>query len=92
MVPLEKSVHNLECEITSLHHEVSDDSVELASLEAEPVLTGAQLVEVLRGLGDQVTEQTDLDATYRSIADADVEEDFLGDQDFVLAVCEYATD
>jgi len=41
-------------EVTTLAHEVGDDTVECGSLEAESLLSCAQSTEVLRGLGDHI--------------------------------------
>ena len=43
--------------ISSLSHELGDDSVEGAVLESESLFAGAQCSEVLCGLGDHVGEQ-----------------------------------
>jgi hypothetical protein len=44
-------------EVTTLAHEVGDDTVESAVLEAEPFLSGAQSSEVLSSFGYNITSQ-----------------------------------
>ena len=44
-------------EVTTLAHEVGDDTVECGSLESESLLSGAESTEVLRSLGDNVRPQ-----------------------------------
>lgn len=48
-------------EVTTLEHELGDDTVERGSLVAEAVLSGAELTEVLGGLGDDVVVQVEED-------------------------------
>ena len=45
------------CEVAPLEHELGDDAMERGSLVAEPLLVGAQLTEVLGGLGHFVVVQ-----------------------------------
>lgn len=49
-------------EVTTLEHEVGDDTVEGRALVAESGSTGAQLLEVLGGLGDDVVVEGEVDA------------------------------
>ena len=49
-------------EVTTLEHEVGDDAVERGALVAEALLAGAESAEVLGGLGDNVTEEVEVDA------------------------------
>lgn len=50
-------------EVTTLEHEVGDDSVEGRTSVAEALLASAESTEVLSGLGDHVVEEVELDAT-----------------------------
>ena len=50
-------------EVTALEHELGDDAVEGRALVAEALLAGAESTEVLGGLGDDVVEQVEGDAT-----------------------------
>jgi len=63
-------------EVTTLQHELGDHAVEDAALVAEALLSRAQGAEVLGGLGD-IGEELKGDALGGSVADADVEENFL---------------
>ena len=63
-------------EVSALKHELGNDAVEDAALVAVALLSGAQGAEVLGGLGD-IGEELKGDALGGSIADADVEENFL---------------
>jgi hypothetical protein len=49
-------------EVTTLKHEVRDDSVEGRALVAETLLASAESTEVLGGLGDLVVEEVEVDA------------------------------
>lgn len=49
-------------EVTTLQHEVWNDTVELAALVAEALLAGAEGAEVLSGLRDDVVEELEVDA------------------------------
>ena len=44
-------------EVTSLTHEVGDDTVETGALVAEALLSSAQGTEILRSLGDHVISE-----------------------------------
>lgn len=61
-------------EITTLDHEVRDDSVESGSCIAEALFTSAESAEVFSSLGNIVVELED-DALGSSVADSDVEVD-----------------
>jgi hypothetical protein len=49
-------------EVTTLEHEVRDDTVELRARVAEALLASAESTEVLDGLGDNVVEELEVDA------------------------------
>ena len=49
-------------EVTTLEHEVWDDTVELAAGVAEALLAGAEGTEVLSGLGDDIVVDVEVDA------------------------------
>lgn len=49
-------------EVTTLEHEVRDDTVEGRALVAEALLAGAESAEVLSGLGDDVIKEVEVDA------------------------------
>lgn len=70
------------CEVTTLNHELLDDSVEDGALVVEgfprlsnALLTGAKSTEVLGSLGDKVGVEFHGDATSGLAADRDIEED-----------------
>ena len=48
-------------EVTTLEHELRDDTVEGRSLVAEALLASAESTEVLSGLGDNVIEELEVD-------------------------------
>jgi hypothetical protein len=50
-------------EVTTLEHELGDDTVEGRALVAEALLTGAESAEVLSGLGDDVGVEVEVDAS-----------------------------
>jgi hypothetical protein len=50
-------------EVTTLKHEVGDDSVEGRASVAEALLTSAESAEVLGSLGDYIIEEVEGDAT-----------------------------
>lgn len=50
-------------EVTTLEHELGDDAVEGRSSIAEALLAGAESTEVLGGLGDNIVEEVEVDAT-----------------------------
>jgi len=62
------------CEVTSLAHEVWDDTMERAALEAKALLSGAQSTEVLCSLGDYVGTQLHDDLANRLTAGCHVKE------------------
>lgn len=50
-------------EVTTLEHELGDDTVEGRALVAEALSTGAQLLEVLGGLGNDVVVEGEVNHT-----------------------------
>jgi len=66
-------------EVSTLDHEILNDTVEGRPLISKVLLSGGQRSEVLGGLGDCLAIQTHHDATHRLVAMADVEVDFVGD-------------
>jgi len=48
-------------EVTTLEHELRDDTVELAARVAEALLTGAEGAEVLDGLRDDIVVELEVD-------------------------------
>lgn len=69
-------------EITTLQHELRDDSVEAAALVVQvlaglslALLSSAKSSEVLGGLGDYVISQDKLDSSRLNSVDGDVKED-----------------
>ena len=67
------------CEISSLDHEVLDDSVECRTLVAKILLSCGQSAEVLHCLGDRLSVETHHNAAEGFIAVGDVEVDFVCD-------------
>ncbi len=61
-------------EVAALAHEVPDDAVEGAVLEAEPLLHRAQGTEILRGPGNDVSAELHRDATEGLAVGGHVEE------------------
>ena len=49
-------------EVTTLEHELGDDTVELGAGVAEALLAGAESAEVLSGLGDNIIVEGEVDA------------------------------
>lgn len=49
-------------EVTTLEHELGDDTVELGASIAVALLAGAESAEVLSGLGDDVVKELEVDA------------------------------
>ena len=49
-------------EVTTLEHELGDDTVELGAGVAEALLASAESAEVLSGLGDNVVVEGEVDA------------------------------
>lgn len=66
-------------EVTTLDHEVLDDTVESRALIAEALLAGSQSAEVLSSLGHRLAIQSQHDATQVLVAVLDVEIDLVGD-------------
>lgn len=61
-------------EVTSLQHEVGDDTVEARALVSESVLASAELTEVLSGLGDNLVVELEDDLSGVLAVDGDCEE------------------
>jgi hypothetical protein len=58
-------------EVTALEHEVGDHTVELGASIAKALLSSAESAEVLRGLGYDIVEELEVDATsllYRTVS------------------------
>jgi len=60
-------------EVTTLEHEVGDDTVEAGAGIAEAVLTGAELTEVPGGLGNIVVVELEGDAAGVGTVNSDIE-------------------
>lgn len=60
-------------EVTTLKHEVGDNTVERRALITESVLASAEFTEVLSGLGDNVVKELEDDTTLGVTVDGDVE-------------------
>jgi len=60
-------------EVSTLAHEVGNDTVERTSLVAESLLTGAKSPEVLRSLGDNIFTKLHGDAPYGLSISANIE-------------------
>lgn len=60
--------------VTTLAHEARNDAVELACLEAEALLAGAQRAEVLTSLRNNITSELHNDTAGRLASDVNVEE------------------
>jgi hypothetical protein len=67
------------CEISSLDHEVLDDSVECRALVSKILLSCGQSAEVLYCLGNRLSIETHHNAAEGFIAVGDVEVDFVCD-------------
>ena len=59
-------------EVTSLAHEIGDDTVEAGSLVSESLLAGAQSTEVLGGLGNNIGSQLHGDSSSGLSANGDI--------------------
>eukprot|EP01137_Pigoraptor_chileana_P018077 Opistho-2@77026 len=66
-------------EVTTLDHEVLDDTVENGSLVAEALLASAEGDEVLNGLGDGGTVKANDNTTSGLASNRNVEENLVGD-------------
>ena len=53
-------------EVTTLEHELGNDTVERRALVSEALLASAESLEVLGGLGDNVIKEVEVDATLLS--------------------------
>jgi hypothetical protein len=67
------------CEISSLDHEVLDDSVECRAFVSKILLSCGQSAEVLHCLGDRLSVETHHNAAEGFVAVGDVEVDFVCD-------------
>ncbi len=65
-------------EVTSLNHEVLDNTVECRALISKTLLPGSQSSKVLGSLGDSLSVQAENNSAHRLIAMADLEEDLVG--------------
>jgi hypothetical protein len=59
-------------EITSLQHELRNDTVETGALIAKAVLACGKLSEILCSTGDDVIIKLEYDSTCRHVADGDI--------------------
>jgi hypothetical protein len=59
-------------EITSLQHELRNDTVETGALVAKAILACGKLSEVPRSLGDDVIIKLECDSTRRRAVDGDI--------------------
>lgn len=59
--------------VTTLEHEVGDDTVEAGALVAETVYTSGELTEVARRLGYHVVVKLEGDAARGLVVDSDIE-------------------
>ena len=60
-------------EVTTLQHELGDDTVERASFVSKPVLPSSEFTEVPGSLGDNIVVQFEGDAASGLATDADIE-------------------
>jgi hypothetical protein len=60
--PIRRVTYVATGEVTTLKHELRDDTVELGARVAESLLTSAESSEVLRGLGNNIVEELEVDA------------------------------
>jgi len=61
--------------VTTLQHEVGDDTMERTSLVSKSVLVGSELTEVPGSLGNNLVVELEDDATSGLAVDFDVKED-----------------
>ena len=57
-------------EVATLKHEVRDDAVEGRALVAEALLAGAESLEVVNSLGDNIIVEVEVDPALGSYEDA----------------------
>lgn len=78
-MPLLRFIHTVTIgEITTLDHELLDDSVESRSLITKAFFPRAQSTEVLRGLGDRPPVETNHNSAQILISMCDIEKDLTG--------------
>lgn len=69
-------------EVTSLEHELGDHTVELGALVAKALGAGAELLEVVGGLGDNIVVEVEVDSAGLLCAVLDVPIDFSGSRTY----------
>lgn len=74
-------------EVTTLDHELLNDSVESRSLVSEALLASAESTEVLRGFGDGLAIETNDNSSQSLITVLDVKEDLIACQLMVSLMC-----
>src|ERR1700733_2450781 len=57
------NTHIATSKVTTLKHELRDDTVEFGALVSKALLASAESTEILSGLGDDVVEELEVDAT-----------------------------
>jgi len=67
------------CEVTSLNHEVLDDTVEAGTLVSITLLSSSQSAEVLGGFWNSSSVEPDHNTTHLLISMFDIKVDFVGD-------------
>lgn len=60
-------------EVTTLEHELGDDTVEAGALVSEALLASAELTEVGGGAGDLLVEELEDNAAKRLVGEAEIE-------------------
>jgi hypothetical protein len=60
-------------EVTTLKHELGNDTMEAGASISVSILTGTQLAEVPRGLRYDIIKKLEDDAPCRGVVDSDVE-------------------
>jgi hypothetical protein len=74
-------------EVSTLDHEILNDTVEGRTLVSKVFLARRQRSEVLNGLGHGLAVQTHHDAAHGLVAMADVEVDLVGDLGTLDSLC-----
>jgi len=62
-------------EVTTLQHELGDDTMERAAFVSKSVLTGGEFTEVPGSLGNNIVIEPEDDATGGLVVDCDIKED-----------------